>query len=1054
MSEEPRVAFRDPEVSEEEEVVEDPYVGSDEPPPGDEDVVEEVFHDTSNIPLGPAGNRPMEPAVGDSLKDINAKMADDDVPVEYTLFSPSSLAYKIWDKATGHAGVSETVNFRHAIPNADSLVLAGIEFQLRECGTEYRAIDKILMQICIEFIKLRIIDWELAYVFNRQLPLRYRNGILMDEVYANMMEHVRKFGALSVIKEKLRFECNQFHLNDVTFNALSEYVNGHNISISKYTAKFPRIPFMMPEDHGGRCYPFSRFNLFEHQSEFGVVQPFVVDLRMDLFTEGMNEILKIDGLDKKVPREPRVKPKKTSTPTRAYTSTGFVSGAGLGSTLGVGNPGRRPGGNPDPPRRGGGGKDPWNPSSIGRRDGAGSSGPSNPNTPGGTDVDSDEDFEVRPTARQKKQYAKGINVGKGNTSLRDPSIPLYSVKRSGPESRQEYRQRVHDETFAEVGDAPVAQMSATILSGMRDIMREYKGSDKSPVKLERKREASENRISDFDFNIRGTTFEEILGPIFGECVFTSDVQRQTLAKEIFQRVMFDPNVDPRTRDIALAGFSQYNPAAIHQTTMSMAKSQSRLGMTSVLLGEGRPFPGMISPPIFGGNKVATSSLTRNLLTTIGGKKLSQNPKEGSKPVLHALPAIKEAITSAELTAESAFTLLENVCTGTLYDYIRYNKTSENGETIVQRFEHVWEHVQTTGKVVMSPEYYERELNRLTAAKAGKDISETMTKIQNCVFKMYEDVEDAATRSTLIRQKVVSTFYKWVSKHFPHYYASIEMTYEDARQADVELRANAEIQGIKFISRFHPIDTFVKITLRYLSRQSTIQLDHAGFGISSSRVHEDDSDESVAKAHQMKVKKPNKKEPLDKKAKQAQGRVKEEPLTKASVAEVVHQVLNARMGPPGIQQAGPAHGVPNQPLVQGRRVEGATCALCNKQNHEYTSCFTYPHQVPGQRICGLCGGRHEGPCMAKPRKPPSGRGGYNAGRGRGGPQRGGHNRDYNQNQGQQGQGQQHLALPYVPNQNHNRGPSQQSPRPSNQMFQVGQGLGNQGRAAAPANAPNN
>ena len=1073
-----------------------------------------------------------EPMSGLSLEEINDDIRRNLVGNSYTLMRHQPLAASgIWDRVRHKMGAQAITRFREVIPEADYIVTAGISFQLYQGSASYACLQSLLEATCKEFVHYRMIDWEIACIYNNRLPFVYRDGVLIKDAYQEMQDEQKARGKLSSRSKLLRFVRNQFHLNSPTYESLVEYLDDHKISISNLMTLYDRIPFMVIDGPEAKGYPYAKTTAASHVAKYGVQPQEKISDACYAFRNGFEEGLKIDNLhlDSESftyvsqiadeaeealrtpgPRSTRAKPninpnidytpfvptkKPPVTPAPAASSkttqaAGGSSGQGGGGGQSGGSGGQGGGGGNAPsggPSRTsggrlqglgtvGGGSGGAGGGAAGGGGGGGGRNPQGPpGPPGGnppdndppTTTDDEDDDKKKDIERRKRQYAKKMDVTVGDVSIRDSSRPRYTYRRSRGETKEEFRDRLIDDCInAQAdGDNPVNMLMITMASELRELVNERK--NKTPeINKDRIRDASENRVIDFDYDNQGRDADEILGRRFANCAFNSDVERQAIAKDIFLRVVLEPNTRPATRAIAFAELGTYNPGAAMQSTLNMASGQSKTGMTSILLDDVTDGVGLIPPPIFGTCTVCHPNITKSLNSTIGNHKIYLHKKENSKPLLHALPAIREAITSANLNADAAFTLFENITGGALYDTIRNNKLKDDGsgKTAQEKFEHVWKHIQTLTSDAITPESADKELRRLVNMKPTKDIGETLTKIVNFIIRMYDNHKNPEVKRTLTQDKTVNTIYHWVQQHFPHYYSTIENTYEDAKRNDENQRRQAEIQGIKYVSDFDEVDTFVKVIINYLQKQSLI-LQSAHPVVPNTGGDKDHKDKkahvSAGAVSGTPEKKPKEKKPVKVKAEKVE---KEPPVTQAMLAKTVKEAVTQALAAKAqaepnqnqvIQQAGNAHKVPgSQQGNSSRRTVGAVCVLCNKPNHVAAQCFTYKNERPGHEICGVCGGRHVSECRTKMYKPGNGNANaYNRGGNRGGYQNMG-----NRNQNNYQQGIPNNALIYQPEQKYyqgnNNNMSQPNSKPSNQnQFGVGQGLGNVGRQAAPQNNGN-
>jgi hypothetical protein len=502
-------------------------------------------------------------------------------------------------------------------------------------------------------------------------------------------------------------------------------------------------------------------------------------------------------------------------------------------------------------------------------------------------------------------------------------------------------------------------------------MGNSRGREKHLVK-ERRRDASSIRLTEFDVDYDATNLEDILGPIFAEAIFRSDVERQTIAKDILQMVLLSPHASAHTRVVAWNELGRINSGALFQQTVDMAGNMSKMGLTTALLDPEEKGGDRIEPPILGRESTVSASISKNLLAAIGGKRLLSMPKDGSKPVIHALPTIANAISNNNLNAEAAFTVMLNITCGVLYDYIYSAQHNNAFGNQTARFEHMWYHIQKISRVTVSNEYYEKELERLITMKPTKDISEILTRIQTTIQKMYENLPGAEERATMIKTKTIAYLFHWVQHHYDYSFSQIESVYEDERQADIRKKNNARIQGIPYESTFEPIDSLISVIISYLDKKKHMfQGVHIGKSkVGAAQVRDPIKDNlEKEKEHKKQVAKMH---AAETKQNDSSNSLKE---IQTSISAMASQIQKLQM-PNGAHNAAP--GGKN---MQGQRNAGGQnryCALCNLRTHDTDVCYTYSGQRPGVAHCTKCGGRHSSECRRPsfPQNRPQNGGGQN------------------------------------------------------------------------------
>jgi hypothetical protein len=967
--------------------------------------------------------------LGRNVAEINALIIE--WGIDTCLNETGLRAGNIWGDAEMDSP-NATHPFYSTVPQAASVGPSGLSYMIDSIpDAEY---DRdVLVYVCKEFLRLRLLDYEMAWGFDNSLPFYYRDGTRISW---------KTFGGRDTTPEKY-FLRHQWHLNDNAYNRLVEEVQGFVDRGEVFSAvRFRELNENFPVKDvglGNDLFPWSD-RAFDDLLGLrrGEILP-EVDATTIPFGRGASTR---DGarypdwylpdffinLNRLPPATQQSTPRREDPrPTGGSSSTAPSAPPRESRGPKSSREGYKTSKPRDPPR------DPWSGTtrsrSVGPKKVTGVSvgvSAGAPGAPGGSSPSSSSSSVSASSGEEsedykKRQYAKGGDFQQfGDTSMRESKGPVHTYRREkGGGLEKLYKKLKKHPGASKLTDEKLAEASF-YLGGVQEILESGAGGRRRPSKVikETKRDASGIRLKDFDVDYDGTTLEEILGDIFNRAVFRSDVERQNIAKDLLQMVLFSDRSSRVTKDVALEEYSKLNTGALLQQTMDMATGASKMGMTTVLVdnpGKSKEVP----YPVFGKEASVNSSICKNLMTAVGGKRLHVQAKEGSKPLLHALPTIASAITSHGLNAEAAFTVMLNLTDGPLYDYIYNQQNNSNFNNVTSRFQHMWKSIQHMSQTHVNAAQYEDDLQRIILAKPGRDINETLLRIQTYVSNMFENHPNEADKRALIREKTLSYLRYWVETHFAGYFATIDSVYEDARKCNETAKLNAEIQGIPYESDFDPIDHMIKIILNTIYRRSGM-FNGINFGnktkSNTAMVKENAQRVDIGAAESKPVK------PGKKKAPPMKAGATEVTKLIENVSVLVGEVREARQ----IQNPGPAHNAPRGGYQNQRPNNGGQgqdrpmlCKLCNRKNHQTLSCFTY-NEKPGDKVCEKCGGRHVSPCKWKPSMPNRGgfqpRGGFNGGR------------------GGSSQGRSQGSKP--------------AGRPDGQM-QMGQGIGSSGRQAAPA-----
>ncbi len=963
---------------------------------------------------------------GGNMREIHRLITE--MGPDVCLNDTEGLAEEIWEEAqTLSPGDAE--GFFNTVPSAGLVGPSGLAFMIRSIPKKEYNRDT-LVYVMREFLRLRILDYEIAWGFDHSLPFYYRDGTRITE---------KTFGGADTTPITY-FLRQQWHLNDNAYNRLLEEVTlGDDFSAQAFRGAYENFPIKNLTDEP-YMFPWSDRGLDDLVTQLAQeVGP--VDMTLVPFGKGASTKMGAKypewymdgfGIDFRKLSKPKAEPKKAEPKTESTPKKGATVGTlGKGRTGGSG----RPDVQVEKPTR------EAKPKEMAVR-GSGR----DPSPPGGS---SSDESDLSPEGHRKKQYSKGGDFSKfGEVSFRDDEAPLYSYKKEDRGGVDKFVEKFKAKSEASGLSTEKAALASIYLGGVKEIVDGGLGSRGRSVKVvkEPKREASSTRLKDFDINLNGTNLDEILGSVFKEVVFRSDVERQSVAKDLLQIVLFSDGASRTAKAVALEEYSKLNTGALLQQTMDMATGASKMGMTSVLLDTNPGKLKEIDPPVFGKENSVHGNIIKNLLSSVGGKRLSIPPKDGSKPIIHALSTIAGAITVNGLSANAAFVLMLNVSAGTLYDYVYAEQTSSNESgNPASGFRELWKYMQQIGHTEVNASSYEDSIQRLVLAKP-KNLNETLFKLETFIKKMFEDHPNPADRKTLIREKSLSYLRYWVNVHYPEYFTVIDSVYEDAFKCNETAKRNAAIQGVEHVSDFQPVRYMIQIILNQIHRRNgmfnglPMALKTKVASAAITEVSEDEVVESAA-ADIKQVSKPAQK----KQGGNYNGKVMSSQVRQIQVPAGAHAApVGAAADPRGY----------NNNLKGEQQDKVPHCRLCNKKNHATNQCFTY-NEKPGGKVCDRCGGRHTSECRMKVfNNNPRGEG-YRGYQNQGYQNRGNGGYQGNLNQGSQsrGNGGGYRGGYSQGRSQGQRSNNQQYQKPNNSgngnQMQMGQGIGSTGRQAVPA-----
>ena len=148
-----------------------------------------------------------------TLEDVNDAIQRGYMGNDVVLYYPSNDARDIMRFAINRCQYEDAERFSQVVPDGEYVVMAGIEFQLATRGPEVKYPQDFMELTVAEFIKYQVVDWELACLFNNDLPYNYRDGERIATFYSLMQEEQMRHGKLSNGTHMERFVKLQFHLS-------------------------------------------------------------------------------------------------------------------------------------------------------------------------------------------------------------------------------------------------------------------------------------------------------------------------------------------------------------------------------------------------------------------------------------------------------------------------------------------------------------------------------------------------------------------------------------------------------------------------------------------------------------------------------------------------------------------------------------------------------------------------------------------------------------------------------------------------------------------------
>ena len=454
----------------------------------------------------------------------------------------------------------------------------------------------------------------------------------------------------------------------------------------------------------------------------------------------------------------------------------------------------------------------------------------------------EQDDEDRTPVRQSRRKERGSPYrspdkdvfgapAKSSTQL---SFPLSTYGHVSPHSVSYIRKRAetpvnktNEERLSEVvkamadnGIAP-GHYTETNLTGAAIFMKymdEYhKGrpSKKTePTKIEKiDLEEQDLSVNSFDFNLHGTTPEDILGPRFMKTVFLDEVSRTETMRAILQYIVDHPECKFPTKGIVLNLLGRFDIAKTQKAAMALSTIQAMDAISSPR-NTGQDEDLFISPPLLGNKTSYGTNLSKSVFLTIGltvdDKFCLEDPN--SKPLNLYLPSLKRIIEAEELNSDSAFTLLLSILKGDCFEEV-HTQLREGDRT----FEEVWMSLQKTSGRVLHTGGIEKTIQDILH-KTPTCVPAALSRIQNLRTKMYSHVANKTLRQMKISDAVYRDFRQLIRSHLPLESVPIDWSFLNRKTAHAEETRLRQLQGLPPPRPFDEAQVYKEVACNYLASE--------------------------------------------------------------------------------------------------------------------------------------------------------------------------------------------------------------------------------------------
>jgi hypothetical protein len=323
-------------------------------------------------------------------------------------------------------------------------------------------------------------------------------------------------------------------------------------------------------------------------------------------------------------------------------------------------------------------------------------------------------------------------------------------------------------------------------------------------------------VQSFDFNLYGTTPEDILGPRFMNTVFVNDVSRTETMRAILQHMVNHPECQHPTKGIILGMLGSFDISRQNKANMAnMALSNLQtMGAISSPCTTGVGDDLLILPPVLGTKSSYGTHLSKGVFSALGlsidDKFCLENPD--SKPLNLYLPSLKRIIEAEQLCSDSAFTLLLSVLKGDCFDEV-HTQLREGDKT----FEEIWMSLQKTSGRALHTGGLEKVIQDILH-KPPSCVPAALSRIQNLRTKMNLHIPNKAIRQMKTSDAIYHDFRQLIRTHLPLESVPIDWAFRNKRSAHEEEVKLRQLQGLPALKPFDQAQVYKEIVCSYLASE--------------------------------------------------------------------------------------------------------------------------------------------------------------------------------------------------------------------------------------------
>jgi len=501
--------------------------------------------------------------------------------------------------------------------------------------------------------------------------------------------------------------------------------------------------------------------------------------------------------------------------------------------------------------------------------------------------------------------------------------------------------------------------AATRLKFQDELRRKKKEFDE-PKYVVRSRDPRDQdlRIESFDFDIKGLTPTEILGPRFARTTFPDEASRVNTMRGILQFVVDQPNCVQPTKAIVLDLLGKFDIPKI--TAIQSAET-----FASSLLSP--PTDDLIMPPLCGSKNGSISKLSKNIYDLIGmdtqNKYCLEEPQ--SKPLSLFLPILKRVVEQQGLNEDTAFSLLLSILKGICWEEVQDAYTNKK-----RTLSEVWISLQRTAGGPLHTHGLEKELKEILANPSSIQVA--LSKIQSIRTKMLAHVPLKNGREMKTSDAVYHDFLTLMRNHHPLIAVSVDISMKQREAAFMMENKVKSLQGIpeKDLKPFNKVQEYRELVCSYLATDienacypqfmTQQQQPSAGrkvqiFSLKPQGILKQTGNEIPAPGHEESITRSEyaNKEPHERQSRPQRDGSRSDARSRTSSREG----RNPRSAPTGESRI---------PRFAANRTGEMTCHLCKVSGHFANGCTLYPGDRIQDPICPTCFGHHSAVCRSHER----------------------------------------------------------------------------------------